>query len=121
MPFVSEKQRKFFNANREKLEAQGVNVDEWNASTKGKKLPKKAPKTAAVLYNVLVLNNLKHAQMMQPIPPPPPVPVQPPGKTPEPAVDTATPPTKPPATMTPGTMTPGASQPSRAPQIASTR
>jgi hypothetical protein len=42
LPYKSEKQRKFFNANREKLEAQGVDVDEWNASTKGKKLPKTA-------------------------------------------------------------------------------
>jgi 8-oxo-dGTP pyrophosphatase MutT (NUDIX family) len=31
----------FFNANRKKLEAQGVDVDEWNASSKGKKLPEK--------------------------------------------------------------------------------
>lgn len=63
MPYASEKQRKFFNANRKQLEAQGVDVDEWNASTKGKDLPKKAPmkkSAAAVLYNVL-LRNRKHA------------------------------------------------------------
>lgn len=39
MPYVSEKQRRYFNANRSKLEAQGVNVDEWNQASKGKKLP----------------------------------------------------------------------------------
>lgn len=41
MPYKSDAQRKFFNANRAKLEAQGVDVDEWNESSKGKKLPKK--------------------------------------------------------------------------------
>lgn len=38
-PFVSEAQRKFFNMNRGRLESQGVNVDEWNKKSKGKKLP----------------------------------------------------------------------------------
>ena len=42
MPYKSVAQEKYFNANRDKLEKQGVNVDEWNASSKGKKLPKKA-------------------------------------------------------------------------------
>ena len=41
MPYKSEAQRKYFNANREKLEAEGVDVDEWNESSKGKKLPEK--------------------------------------------------------------------------------
>lgn len=41
MPYKSEKQRKFFNANRAELEKQGVNVDEWNSASKGKKLPAK--------------------------------------------------------------------------------
>jgi len=41
MPYKSEAQRKYFNANRKKLAREGVNVDEWNKSTKGKKLPKK--------------------------------------------------------------------------------
>lgn len=44
MPFVSDKQRKFFNANRAKLERQGVNVDEWNRASKGLKLPTYAPR-----------------------------------------------------------------------------
>lgn len=41
MPFVSEAQRKFFSANRKRLTAQGVDVDEWNASSKGLKLPER--------------------------------------------------------------------------------
>lgn len=40
MPYKSDKQRKFFNANRKKLETQGVSVEEWNRKSKGKKLPK---------------------------------------------------------------------------------
>jgi len=39
MPYRSERQRRFFNANRAELESQGVDVDEWNQSSKGKKLP----------------------------------------------------------------------------------
>lgn len=39
MPYKSDAQRKFFNVNRDKLEAEGVDVDEWNESSKGKKLP----------------------------------------------------------------------------------
>ena len=39
MPFVSQKQRAYFNANRPKLEAQGVDVGEWNQASKGMKLP----------------------------------------------------------------------------------
>lgn len=45
MPYKSLKQMKFFNANRKRLEAQGVDVDEWNASTKGKKLPEQVKKS----------------------------------------------------------------------------
>lgn len=40
MPYQSLKQERFFNANRSALEAKGVNVDEWNAASKGMKLPK---------------------------------------------------------------------------------
>lgn len=43
-PYVSKKQERYFNANRAELEKQGVNVDEWNAATKGKKLPMRAKK-----------------------------------------------------------------------------
>lgn len=41
MPFKSKAQQGYFNANRGKLEAQGVNVDEWNSASKGMKLPSK--------------------------------------------------------------------------------
>lgn len=39
MPYKSDKQRKYFNANRKSLEKQGVDVDEWNKESKGMKLP----------------------------------------------------------------------------------
>lgn len=35
MPYKSLKQERYFNANKAKLEKQGVNVDEWNQSSKG--------------------------------------------------------------------------------------
>ena len=38
-PYLSLSQEKYFNANRAKLEKQGVNVDAWNKSSKGLKLP----------------------------------------------------------------------------------
>jgi hypothetical protein len=41
MPYKSEKQRKYVNANKKKLEKEGMNVDEWNKASKGKKLPEK--------------------------------------------------------------------------------
>jgi hypothetical protein len=37
MPYKSEAQRKYFNANKKKLEKQGVDVDKWNKKSKGKK------------------------------------------------------------------------------------
>jgi hypothetical protein len=43
-PFKSLAQERFFNANRSKLEKQGVNVNEWNKASKGKKLPRKVGK-----------------------------------------------------------------------------
>ena len=39
MPYKSKAQEAYFNVNRKKLERQGVNVDEWNRASKGKKLP----------------------------------------------------------------------------------
>jgi hypothetical protein len=45
MPYKSKAQEKFFNANRKKLEAKGVNVSEFNKASKGKKLPPKTRKT----------------------------------------------------------------------------
>jgi hypothetical protein len=47
MPYKSVAQERYFNANRGKLEAQGVDVGEWNAASKGKKLPKKLSSTSA--------------------------------------------------------------------------
>ena len=44
MPYKSKAQAAFFNINKKKLEKKGVNVNEWNAASKGKKLPKKAAK-----------------------------------------------------------------------------
>ena len=44
MPYKSLKQERFFNVNRKKLEKQGVDVDEWNKASKGKKLPLRVPK-----------------------------------------------------------------------------
>lgn len=42
MPYKSLAQERYFNANRGKLEKQGVDVDEWNSASKGMKLPKRA-------------------------------------------------------------------------------
>ena len=42
MPYKSQAQERYFNANRAKLQSQGVNVNEWNQSSKGLKLPKRA-------------------------------------------------------------------------------
>jgi len=44
MPYKSVAQERFFNANRSKLEKQGVSVNEWNQASKGMKLPKKVKK-----------------------------------------------------------------------------
>jgi len=46
MPYKSIAQEKFFNANKKKLQAQGVNVNEWNKASKGKKLPAKVKKAS---------------------------------------------------------------------------
>ena len=48
MPYKSIAQERFFNANRGKLEKQGVDVNEWNSASKGKDLPKKAPRRKSV-------------------------------------------------------------------------
>jgi hypothetical protein len=41
MPFVSQAQAGYFHTHKAQLEKQGVDVDEWDAATKGKTLPKK--------------------------------------------------------------------------------
>lgn len=47
MPYKSEAQRKYFNANKKKIGAQIV--EEFNEATKGKKLPKRVKKKKAKL------------------------------------------------------------------------
>jgi hypothetical protein len=44
MPYKSKAQERYFNANKAKLEKQGVNVNEWNKASKGKKLPARKKK-----------------------------------------------------------------------------
>jgi len=44
MPFKSEAQRRYFEANKAKLEKQGINVKEWEKSSKGLKVPERAPR-----------------------------------------------------------------------------
>jgi hypothetical protein len=41
MPFKSEAQRRYFEANKAKLEKQGVDVKEWEQSSRGLKLPQR--------------------------------------------------------------------------------
>lgn len=40
-PYKSEAQRRYFNANREQLERQGVDVDEWNRVSREKEIREK--------------------------------------------------------------------------------
>ena len=47
MPFKSEAQRRYFEANKAKLEKQGVNVKEWEESSRGLKLPSGFPRRKA--------------------------------------------------------------------------
>ena len=48
MPYKSRAQEAFFNIHKAELERQGVNVEEWNKASKGKKLPKKVSKLQAM-------------------------------------------------------------------------
>ncbi len=41
MPYKSQAQAGWFHAHKAELEKLGVNVDEWDKATKGKKLPEK--------------------------------------------------------------------------------
>jgi hypothetical protein len=41
MPYKSKAQAAYFNIHKKELQKEGVNVNEWNAASKGKKLPKK--------------------------------------------------------------------------------
>jgi hypothetical protein len=44
VPYKSKAQAAYFNIHKKELERQGVDVNEWNAASKGRKLPKKVPK-----------------------------------------------------------------------------
>lgn len=44
MPYKSLAQAAYFNIHKKELENQGVNVDEWNAASKGMKLPEHTKK-----------------------------------------------------------------------------
>lgn len=46
MPYKSLAQERYFNVNRRRLEAQGVNVDEWNQASKGRRLPTRIGKSS---------------------------------------------------------------------------
>lgn len=47
MPYKSKAQAAYFNIHKKELKRQGVDVDEWNRASKGKKLPKKKGRTAS--------------------------------------------------------------------------
>ena len=61
MPYKSKAQAAYFNIHRKELERQGVDVDEWNKSSKGKKLPKKA--SDSNLIAAFIKGFLKRAQI----------------------------------------------------------
>ena len=48
MPYKSQAQERYFNANKGKMERAGVNVNEWNQASKGKKLPKRVGKSVTL-------------------------------------------------------------------------
>jgi len=41
VPYKSQAQAGFFHTHKKQLESEGVNVSEWDAASKGMKLPKK--------------------------------------------------------------------------------
>lgn len=41
MPYKSKAQAAYFNIHKKELQKEGVDVGEWNAASRGKKLPKK--------------------------------------------------------------------------------
>lgn len=47
MPYKSDAQRRYFNANKKKLKRQGVDVEEWNDASRGMKLPAKVKKQSS--------------------------------------------------------------------------
>lgn len=61
MPFKSVAQQAYFNANRDKMEGEGVDVDEWNQASKGMTLPKRAktPRRKGSPLHKLMVGNSK--------------------------------------------------------------
>lgn len=53
MPFKSRKQAAYFEANKKQLEAQGVNVKEWEQATDFSRLPERAPRRKQITRNQL--------------------------------------------------------------------
>lgn len=51
MPYKSQAQEAYFNIHKKELEAKGVNVNEWNAASKGKKLLKHKHKSKIPMMN----------------------------------------------------------------------
>lgn len=49
MPYKSKAQQAYFNIHKKELEKQGVDVNEWNKASKGKKLPSKVSKLKAMM------------------------------------------------------------------------
>jgi hypothetical protein len=47
MPYKSRAQAAYFNIHKKELEKEGVDVNEWNAASKGKSLPSKVKKRGA--------------------------------------------------------------------------
>ena len=48
MPYKSDAQRRYFHANQDELERQGVNVSEWDRASKGKAIPERVEKSADI-------------------------------------------------------------------------
>lgn len=46
MPYKSKAQAAYFNIHKSALERQGVDVNEWNQASKGKKLPEHVKSTS---------------------------------------------------------------------------
>jgi hypothetical protein len=59
MPYASKAQEAYFNSNRAKLEKQGVNVDAWNKSSKGKNLPARIGKTKGQKATAKLIRGMK--------------------------------------------------------------
>ncbi len=59
MPFVSKAQAAYFNTHKAQLAKQGVSVNEWNAASKGVKLPEHVKQHAQKHLGKRTFNSLK--------------------------------------------------------------